>query len=367
MGRNAIGDDEAGRPKNERSEESGQLDWKKLGLGFGGESRPVYDTAVRKFEDARRTTLKATAAKTKAPALKVKAERRTDAEDDEHGRAASAAQQNWRNDGLGGSIVQGFSGRWPSRGRGRGSVGGRGFAGGHYGSSDARQQRRRSYNCGGGRKEDGGVAVREDAGEDVAAVSAEGEDDGSGVNRKRDAAPHEPKEKEVPCAAARGQRAESDAGTGIYYRADAETARAGRSTMVSVKEVEVAQNKDATADEDVAVTLRESQYLKQDHRRHREAQAAAEVVLREEKQRREQAAIDTGGEEEPVDEATTAAVTAQPPAKLLAAQTPPELLLLEQQYQQQLPDQLEEKGSLAEMRAERRRVLKIPKQYRAAR
>ncbi|GMF61953.1 unnamed protein product [Phytophthora fragariaefolia] len=123
MDRESNGDDEAGRPKKERSEVSAQIDWKKLGLGFGGESRPVYDTTgkavsglaekakedplslaaiqtlmalvgVGKFEDAGSTTPKATAAKTKARALEVKAERRTDAEDDEHGRAAPAAQHD---------------------------------------------------------------------------------------------------------------------------------------------------------------------------------------------------------------------------------------------------------------------------------
>ncbi|GMF42816.1 unnamed protein product [Phytophthora fragariaefolia] len=114
----------------------------------------------------------------------------------------------------------------------------------------------------------------------------------------------------------------------------------------------------------VIAELRESQYLKQDRRRHREAQVAVEMVHRKEQQRREQAAADTGSEEEPVGEATTAAVTAQPPARPIAALTSAELLLLELQYQQQLPDRQEEKGSLAEMRAERRRVQKIPEQHK---
>ncbi|GMF35054.1 unnamed protein product [Phytophthora fragariaefolia] len=170
MGRDSIGDDETGRWKKERSEVNDQIDWKKLGLGFGGESRPVYDTAgksvsglaekakedplslaaiqalmamvgVGKFEDAVSTTPKAAAAKTKARALEVKAECRMDAEDDAHGRDAPAAQQNWRNDGYEGSGGRGFSGRWSSRGRGRGNVGGRGFAAGHYGPVDARDTR----------------------------------------------------------------------------------------------------------------------------------------------------------------------------------------------------------------------------------
>ncbi|GMF35052.1 unnamed protein product [Phytophthora fragariaefolia] len=215
-------------------------------------------------------------------------------------------------------------------------------------------------------KEDGGVGVHEEADEDVAAVSAEGEDDGSGVNRKWDAAPHESKAKE-----------------------------AGSSTMVSMTEAEVARNKDMTTAEDVGMVTSPRMTMVQrgnavaagndimagpwvpeepTEAPHEVIMAGrgvlpsemSEVVRREEQQRRERAAADTGGEEEPVDVATTAAVTAQPPVRPIAAQTSTELLLLEQRYQQQLPDQLEEKGSLAEMRAERLGMTTARKRSRQA-
>ncbi|GMF24517.1 unnamed protein product [Phytophthora fragariaefolia] len=168
--RDSAGDDGTGRKKKERSEMSGQIDWMKLGLGFGGESRPVYDTAGRvvsglaekakedplslaaiqalmamvgvgKVADAGHATPQVAAAKTKARALEVKAERRADAEDEGRGRAAPAVQQSWREEEHGGSGGRGFGGRWSSRGRGRGSAGGRGFAAGHYGPTDSRDTR----------------------------------------------------------------------------------------------------------------------------------------------------------------------------------------------------------------------------------
>ncbi|GMF18406.1 unnamed protein product [Phytophthora fragariaefolia] len=247
MVRDSIGDDEAGRRKKERSEVNDQIDWKKLDLGFGGESRPVYDTAgkavsglaekakedplllaviqalmamvgVGKFEDAGSTTPKAAATedagsttpkaaatKTKARALEVKAVRRTDAEDDEHGRAAPARYHHaekkvlaTQRDTVAGAKVQFIERSCPEKSNsfwGKSSPAAGDPAWGKSSGDGVEERGDGATIVDVAEKEGGGVGVHEDADEDVAAVSAEGEDDGSGVNRKRDAAPHEPKAK----------------------------------------------------------------------------------------------------------------------------------------------------------------------------
>ncbi|GMF52802.1 unnamed protein product [Phytophthora fragariaefolia] len=162
--RSPAGDDEAARRRGEKPEVSSQIDWKKLGLGFGGDEKaPVYDMAgkavtalaetakkdplslaalqalmtmvgVGKIAEAGGQSNRPAAAKSKARALEVKAERRADAEDDYQEHAAPVASHGWRSDGAGGTAGRGFGGRWSGRGRGRG--GGRGYAAGHYGPAD---------------------------------------------------------------------------------------------------------------------------------------------------------------------------------------------------------------------------------------
>ncbi|GMF31953.1 unnamed protein product [Phytophthora fragariaefolia] len=143
-----TGDDDSGRRKKEKTEVNNQLDWKKLGLRFGGDEHPppVYNTpgnsvsglaqtakkdplslaalqalmtmvGVGKIAEASSPATKTAAAKAKARALEVKAERSTAAEDRDRGPAEAAASQNWRGNNGGMSGGRSFGGRWPGRGR----------------------------------------------------------------------------------------------------------------------------------------------------------------------------------------------------------------------------------------------------------
>ncbi|GMF19541.1 unnamed protein product [Phytophthora fragariaefolia] len=177
----AIGDEEAGRGrKPAKAEMRGHIDWKKLGLGFGGDenSPPVYDTSgkaisglaqnakkdplslaalqtlmtmvgVGEIEEACGQTATTTAPKPKARALEVKAESRTENEDEGSTRPAPTATRGWQGSGPGSFDGHGYGDRWLSRGRGRGGVGGRGFAAGHYGPADNKPiaQRKAESEC----------------------------------------------------------------------------------------------------------------------------------------------------------------------------------------------------------------------------
>lgn len=177
----SAGDDEPGRRKREaKSEMSAQIDWKKLGLGFGGDenSPPVYDTSGKPIsglvEKAKKDPLSLAAlqammtvigvgkiaeasaprtskpadAKPKARVLEVKTERPAAAEDEDSRPSAPAASRGWQG-GSGGYGGRGYGGRWSNPGRGRGGGGGRGPAAGHYGPSDTRPiaQRKAESEC----------------------------------------------------------------------------------------------------------------------------------------------------------------------------------------------------------------------------
>ncbi|GMF50459.1 unnamed protein product [Phytophthora fragariaefolia] len=177
----AIGDEEAGRGrKPAKAEMSGHIDWKKLGLEFGGDENPppVYDTSVKaisglaqnakkdplslaalqtlmtmvgagKIAEASGQAAKTTAPKPKVRPLEVKAESRTENEDEGSTRPAPTAKRVWQGSGPGIFGGRGYGGRWPSRGRGRGGVGGRGFAAGYYGPADNKPiaQRKAESEC----------------------------------------------------------------------------------------------------------------------------------------------------------------------------------------------------------------------------
>lgn len=118
----------------------------------------------------------------------------------------------------------------------------------------------------------------------------------------------------------------------------------------------------------VIAELREVTDILENRRGRRDAQLAAELVRREERQRPLPSANGLTGAmpEERSQPAAAEVITPEP-------QPQPEVVddelwtVLQQQYEATVPKILDERGTLKEMRAERRRALKEAKHYRAAR
>lgn len=155
-------------------------------------------------------------------------------------------------------------------------------------------------------------------------------------------------------------------------RAEAELAASKKMLIDELREEYAARAKVLRQEvQRVIRELREVADILANQRHRRDAQLAAELVRKEEKQRLTLAAAET------VDATGSTQAEARVPTPMLAAEaavdtstadmTIAELEAWEQRLLQHVPEQLDERGSLTEMRTERRRARKAAKQYRAVR